>query len=45
MIKQFKTKRVLQGRFYKGEEIVSRIIEFLKENSITSGLISGIEQM
>jgi Predicted DNA-binding protein with PD1-like DNA-binding motif len=42
MIKQFKIKRVLQGRFYKGEEIVSSIIKFLKENSIISGLISGI---
>jgi len=42
MIKQFNIKRVLQGRLYKGEEIISKIIKFLKENSINSGLISGI---
>ncbi|MDI1472434.1 MAG: DNA-binding protein [Thermodesulfovibrio sp.] len=42
MIKNFNVKRVLQGRLYKGEEIVSSIVKFLKEKSITSGLISGI---
>ncbi|MGB9711260.1 MAG: PPC domain-containing DNA-binding protein [Thermodesulfovibrio sp.] len=42
MLKKFSVKRVLQGRLFKGEEIVSGITKFLKENSITSGLISGI---
>lgn len=42
MIKKFSVKRVLQGRLFMGEEIVSSIIKFLKENAITSGLINGI---
>lgn len=42
MIKNFNIKRVLQGRLFMGEEIVSSITKLLKENSITSGLISGI---
>ncbi|WP_353684251.1 PPC domain-containing DNA-binding protein [Thermodesulfovibrio sp. 3907-1M] len=42
MIKKFSVKRVLQGRLFLGEEIVSGIVKLLKENAITSGLISGI---
>lgn len=42
MIKKFSVKRILCGRFLKGEEIIISITKILKENSITSGLISGI---
>ncbi|GAQ95505.1 hypothetical protein TAGGR_2400 [Thermodesulfovibrio aggregans] len=42
MNKTFSVKRIIQGRLFKGDEIVSTITKFLKENSITSGLISGI---
>ncbi|GAB5046729.1 PPC domain-containing DNA-binding protein [Thermodesulfovibrio sp. TK110] len=42
MIKKFSIKRVLQGRLFMGEEIVSSIIKLLKENAITCGLINGI---
>lgn len=42
MRKEFKIKRILQGRLYKGNEIVSELTKIAKENSISSGLISGI---
>lgn len=42
MIKNFNVKRIIQGRLYKGDEIISRLSSFLKDNSITSGIITGI---
>lgn len=42
MIKNFNVKKVFQGRLLKGEEIISGLNKFLKENSIKAGLISGI---
>ncbi len=42
MIKNFSVKKVFQGRLFKGEEIVSGVNKFLKENSIKGGLINGI---
>lgn len=42
MIKNFTIKRVFQGRLFKGQEIMSEINKFLKENSIKAGLVSGI---
>lgn len=42
MIKNFNVKRIIQGRLYKGDEIISGLSSFLKDNSITSGIITGI---
>jgi len=42
MIKNFNVKRIIQGRLCKGDEIISRLSSFLKDNSITSGIITGI---
>ncbi|MEN2995178.1 MAG: PPC domain-containing DNA-binding protein [Thermodesulfovibrio sp.] len=42
MIKNFIVKRVFQGRLLKGQEIISEISNFLRENSIKAGLINGI---
>lgn len=42
MIKRFNSKRIFQGRLLRGDEIISALTNFLKENSITTGIISGI---
>ncbi len=42
MLRKFNIKRIFQGRLFKDYEILSEITKFLKENSISSGLISGI---
>ncbi|WP_028844487.1 PPC domain-containing DNA-binding protein [Thermodesulfovibrio thiophilus] len=42
MIKNFNVKRIIQGRLCKGDEIISGLSSFLKDNSITSGIITGI---
>lgn len=42
MLREFKIKRILQGRLFKGEEIISVITKLAKENSITAGLVRGI---
>lgn len=42
MLKEFKIKRVLQGRLYRGDEIVSSITKIAKKEGITAGIISGI---
>ncbi|GAB6182683.1 PPC domain-containing DNA-binding protein [Thermodesulfovibrio hydrogeniphilus] len=42
MTRNFIIKKVLQGRLFRGDEIIYEITKFLKENTIKSGLISGI---
>lgn len=42
MLKDFNFNRIIQGRLFKGDEIISEITKILKEKSINSGLISGI---
>lgn len=42
MLKDFNFKKIIQGRLFKGDEIISEITKILKEKSINSGLISGI---
>ncbi|MEJ5227583.1 PPC domain-containing DNA-binding protein [Thermodesulfovibrio sp.] len=42
MLKEFKIKRILQGRLFRGDEIVASITNIAKEKGITAGLINGI---
>lgn len=42
MIKEFKIKRIIQGRLFKGDEIVTGITKIAKEKGITAGIINGI---
>lgn len=42
MIRYFKVRKLIQGRLFKGQEIISEITKYLKENTINAGLISGI---
>lgn len=42
MTKNFQIKNIFQGKLFKGVEIVDGLTKFLKEKSISAGLISGI---
>lgn len=42
MLKDFKFKKIIQGRLFKGDEIISEITKILKKKEINAGLISGI---
>ncbi|WP_297211404.1 MULTISPECIES: PPC domain-containing DNA-binding protein [Thermodesulfovibrio] len=42
MIKDFKIKRILQGRLFKGDEIVASITKIARDKGITAGVVNGI---
>ncbi len=41
MLREYKSKSVYQGSLSKGDELKKGLADILKENKITSGIISG----
>lgn len=42
MLREYKIKRIFQGRLFRGEEILSSITNIAKEKGITAGIVNGI---
>lgn len=42
MLRKYKSKSVYQGSLNKGDELIKGLTDVLKENKITSGIISGL---
>lgn len=45
LARNFKVRRVIQGRIYKGADLIKSLTEIVKKENIKAGIITGIEAL